>query len=77
MNNERAKRQLNSNAKNVDEQCEDLHENCGRWASRDYCQNDDFKRFMSMKCRRSCKLCGEGKWYCFKYIDILEDDGYK
>ena len=41
--------------------CEDSHENCRRWAGRDYCKHEDYKRFMTIKCRRSCELCDGGK----------------
>ena len=37
--------------------CQDVHMNCGYWASRNYCTQGPYTRYMRESCRKSCRIC--------------------
>ena len=49
--------------------CVDEGGSCPKWARSGYCYSSQYKKYMKLKCKKSCKLC----WIIYLYI--FEDKG--
>ena len=53
----------------VKTKCVDEGGSCPKWARSGYCYSSQYKKYMKLKCKKSCKLC----WIIYLYI--FEDKG--
>ena len=54
----------------VKTKCVDEGGSCPKWARSGYCYSSQYKKYMKLKCKKSCKLC----WIIYLYI--FEEKGF-